>query len=106
MTGLDAVYPGYGFAGHKGYGTPEHQQAIRELGPCAIHRRSFDYIRELCGLYSPLFYALKKDGAAIERRPELSAWEKSLQSARPQLSEMENKKLQQMARRLWKRVSG
>ncbi len=41
MTELDSVYPGYGFADHKGYGTREHRDAIRRLGPCAIHRRSF-----------------------------------------------------------------
>src|SRR3989442_12468803 len=38
MTELDAKYPGYGFANHKGYATPEHQRAIRELGPCPLHR--------------------------------------------------------------------
>ena len=34
-------FPGYGFAEHKGYGTPQHLAAIANLGPCAIHRRSF-----------------------------------------------------------------
>ena len=34
-------FPGYGFAEHKGYGTPAHLAAIAKLGPCAIHRRSF-----------------------------------------------------------------
>ena len=34
-------FPGYGFAEHKGYGTPQHLAAIAKLGPCAIHRRSF-----------------------------------------------------------------
>jgi len=38
---LDSVYPGYGFAKHYGYATPEHLAALRELGPCAQHRRSF-----------------------------------------------------------------
>lgn len=38
---LDQRYPGYGFAQHKGYGTPQHLDALRRLGPCAIHRRSF-----------------------------------------------------------------
>lgn len=38
---LDEQYPGYGFARHKGYGTAEHIQAIRALGPSPIHRRSF-----------------------------------------------------------------
>lgn len=41
MTAYDEIYPGYGFAKHKGYGTKEHMDAIRELGPCPIHRRSF-----------------------------------------------------------------
>src|SRR3989440_4142440 len=45
MTDLEAKYPGYGFANHKGYATPEHQRAIRELGPSPIHRLSFYYIR-------------------------------------------------------------
>jgi ribonuclease HII len=41
MCRLDAAHPGYGFAQHKGYFTPEHQLALRRLGPCAIHRRLF-----------------------------------------------------------------
>jgi len=41
MRQFDQLYPGYGFAGHKGYGTPQHLAAISERGPCAIHRRSF-----------------------------------------------------------------
>lgn len=41
MTLLDRRYPGYGFAQHKGYCTPEHLAALKEHGPCEIHRRSF-----------------------------------------------------------------
>lgn len=41
MVALDEVYPGYGFAAHKGYGTPAHRAALSRLGPCAIHRRSY-----------------------------------------------------------------
>lgn len=41
MVELDTKYPGYGFAQHKGYGTAAHIKAIKELGPCEIHRRSF-----------------------------------------------------------------
>ncbi len=41
MAEYDAEYPGYGFAAHKGYPTAEHRDAIRRLGPCSIHRRSF-----------------------------------------------------------------
>ena len=41
MCDLDALYPGYGFADHMGYGTAAHCEAIRRLGPCPIHRRTF-----------------------------------------------------------------
>ncbi|MET0229524.1 MAG: ribonuclease HII [Rhodanobacteraceae bacterium] len=41
MCELDGVHPGYGFSRHKGYSTPEHFEALKRLGPCAIHRRSF-----------------------------------------------------------------
>ncbi|HOS74152.1 MAG TPA: ribonuclease HII [Candidatus Paceibacterota bacterium] len=41
MREWDRRYPGYGFAEHKGYGTPQHLAAIQILGPCPIHRRSF-----------------------------------------------------------------
>jgi ribonuclease HII len=41
MCGYDALYPGYGFARHKGYSTPEHLEALERLGPCPIHRRTF-----------------------------------------------------------------
>ena len=41
MEKMEEVYPGYGFAKHKGYGTKEHRQAIVEKGPCPIHRESF-----------------------------------------------------------------
>jgi ribonuclease HII len=41
LVELDRVYPQYGFAQHKGYGTPEHLAALERFGPCALHRRSF-----------------------------------------------------------------
>jgi ribonuclease HII len=42
---LDELYPQYGLASHKGYATPEHRKALREHGPCALHRRSFAPVR-------------------------------------------------------------
>ena len=47
MRELDRLYPGYGIAGHKGYPTPEHLEALQRLGPVAIHRRSFAPVRRL-----------------------------------------------------------
>ena len=47
MVLLDEHHPGYGFAIHKGYPSPAHLTALRELGPCAVHRRSFGPVRDL-----------------------------------------------------------
>ncbi|HEY9069116.1 MAG TPA: ribonuclease HII [Candidatus Ozemobacteraceae bacterium] len=47
MEELDGRFPGYGFAKHMGYGTPQHQEALQRLGPCPIHRRSFKPIKAL-----------------------------------------------------------
>ncbi len=47
MVELDETYPGYGFAGHKGYNAPIHAAALQALGPCPAHRRSWAPIRAL-----------------------------------------------------------
>ena len=46
MNEWDLVYSGYGLAQHKGYGTPEHLEALRRLGPTPLHRNSFAPVRE------------------------------------------------------------
>jgi ribonuclease HII len=53
MRAWDVQYPGYGFFRHKGYGTRLHQDAIKRLGRCEIHRNSFS-IPEKVGHYSPV----------------------------------------------------
>ncbi|WP_296174415.1 ribonuclease HII [uncultured Brevundimonas sp.] len=47
MIEMDVTYPGYGFASHKGYNAPIHQQALNTLGPCPEHRRSWAPIKAL-----------------------------------------------------------
>jgi ribonuclease HII len=47
MTLMDERYPGYGFANHKGYPTPEHLAALQVFGPCEIHRRTFEPVQVL-----------------------------------------------------------
>ena len=49
MEEADLRYPGYSFARHKGYPTPQHLAQLRELGPCPIHRRSFGPVRDAAG---------------------------------------------------------
>ena len=50
MLEMDTMYSGYGFASHKGYPTPEHCRALKDLGALPIHRRSFARVREVLGL--------------------------------------------------------
>ena len=47
MDECDKIYPEYGFAQHKGYGTAQHIEALKKYGPCPIHRRSFEPVRSL-----------------------------------------------------------
>ncbi|WP_269514696.1 ribonuclease HII [Brevundimonas subvibrioides] len=47
MVEMDGLYPGYGFAGHKGYNAPVHSQALQAMGPSPIHRRTWAPIRAL-----------------------------------------------------------
>ncbi|HEY0178577.1 MAG TPA: ribonuclease HII [Dokdonella sp.] len=55
MRELDALHPGYGFARHKGYSTPEHLRALQELGPCPLHRRGFAPVQRVSAPELPLF---------------------------------------------------
>lgn len=47
MIEMDAIYPGYGFAAHKGYHAPIHVEALKRLGPSPIHRKGWSPIRDL-----------------------------------------------------------
>jgi ribonuclease HII len=104
MEKLETMYPGYGFAQHKGYGTPEHQNAIRGLGPCPVHRMSFPFIRELCGEFAELFYALKQQLAEVQSAPALRSFETRLKDCWTELGEKEQRKIRIMVARRWKTI--
>lgn len=52
MAAMDKLYPGYGFAQHKGYGTAAHIQALLQYGPCPAHRRTFRPVRDAAEIKS------------------------------------------------------
>jgi len=54
LVELDGQYPGYQFARNKGYGTEAHRKAIKRLGPCAQHRRTFSPVRDFYSLFPPI----------------------------------------------------
>ena len=49
MCRLDQAFPEYGFARHKGYGTAEHRDCLRRIGPCPQHRLSFRPLSDMAG---------------------------------------------------------
>jgi ribonuclease HII len=54
MDQQELLYPGYSFFSNKGYYTPEHADALRRLGPCDLHRRSFSPVREMVHAFASL----------------------------------------------------
>ena len=54
MIAMEREHPGYGFARHKGYGTPEHKEALERLGVSPVHRRSFKPVQLALGLSGSL----------------------------------------------------
>jgi ribonuclease HII len=105
MESLDREYPGYGFATHKGYGTPEHRAALQRLGPSTLHRMSFPVISELRGEYSPLFYALRVQLFGADTRPALDEFEAAVRARVRELAEQEYRKLRVLILRRWKRLA-
>jgi ribonuclease HII len=53
MVAYDQRFPEYGFAGHKGYGTQQHRDAVAKYGPCVCHRRTFAGVKEHCEVARP-----------------------------------------------------
>jgi ribonuclease HII len=53
MEEFDQIYPGYGFAQHKGYGTGRHISCLRKLGPSPIHRLYFAPVRNIIASQNP-----------------------------------------------------
>src|SRR5947207_8256903 len=104
MEVLDREYPGYGFAAHKGYSTPEHRQALQKLGPSAVQRQSVPVMHELQGEYSALFYVLKTQLDAARTRGALDELETALRVQAAELAEQECKKLRLLVARRWKVV--
>jgi ribonuclease HII len=72
MSELDVAHPGYGFARHKGYPTAEHFDALRRLGACPVHRRSFQPVREALGLAPVQVELFAPPGGAGSATPEES----------------------------------
>jgi ribonuclease HII len=99
MADWDSRYPEYGFGRHKGYCTPAHQAAIRRHGPCALHRLSYPFLRELRGHCAPQFYAIKERLVRARRVEAVEAADRAVERAGAALSESERRKLKALIAR-------
>jgi ribonuclease HII len=104
MLEYDADYPGYGFARHKGYGTPEHIAALTRLGPCEIHRRSFQLVLEAGGGYSEAFLRFRRALLDARSLDELAAVGGEIAAHRDELPPHELSRLRGLYRRSHVRV--
>ncbi len=105
MVEMDGVYPGYGFARHKGYGTEDHISALTRMGPCPIHRMSFHIVEESSGGPSDLYRKLR--GALMEA-PDADALElaaKAVAMRKAELAPHELGKLRKLYKRCYVRLA-
>jgi hypothetical protein len=105
MVDMDAVYPGYGFARHKGYGTEDHISALTRLGPCPIHRMSFHVVEESSSGPSELFRRLC---SALMDAPDIATLElaaKGVAMRKEDLAPYELGKLRKLYKRCYIRLA-
>jgi ribonuclease HII len=82
MKQYGLLYPGYGFEQHKGYGVPAHAEALRRLGPCPIHRRSFEPIKSMVGWSRPPALQPTKARLPLQPKPAQLVEEQQLAEGR------------------------
>lgn len=97
MDAMDRRHPGYGFAGHKGYPTPAHLEALRALGPCEEHRRSFAPVQEALGTWSLAYRMLVDALSRVQTRGELTRWRRTARAASADLTALERRRLRDAA---------
>ncbi len=104
LVELDRRYPDYGFARHKGYGTPEHLAALTRLGPCEIHRRSFHVVLESAGGPSELYRRLRARLMEAATADELERVARDVALVRQELDPYELSKLRGLYKRCYVRA--
>lgn len=102
---MDARYPGYGFAKHKGYGTPEHISALMRLGPCEIHRRSFRVVLDAAGGMSELYTCFRAALMSAEDPERLDRVAREIAVEKERLVPYELAKLRSLYKRCYVRLA-
>ncbi len=101
----DDTYPGYGFARHKGYGTPEHISALMRLGPCEIHRRSFRIVLDAAGGMSELYAGFRAAFLAAPDVERLDRIAREIAAEKERFAPYELSKLRGLYKRCYVRLA-
>jgi ribonuclease HII len=104
LVEYDARFPGYGFAQHKGYGTPEHIAALTRLGPCEIHRQSFRIVHEAGGGFSERYRRHRDTLLSADGPDALERASKAIAGDRDELDPFELSKLRKLYKRCYVRI--
>lgn len=104
LVEYDGRYPGYGFARHKGYGTPQHIAALTRLGPCDIHRRSFRIVHEARGGFSRRFREFRDALMEAGDSRALDGVAEEIARAKSELEPFELSKLRGLYKRCYVRL--
>jgi len=104
MIEMDARYPGYGFARHKGYGTPQHREALRRLGPCPIHRRSFTGVEAEAAMRSPAYRHMVRAISLSSTPEELREVGNAIGEQVSEITPQERERLRKLYRRQRERL--
>lgn len=97
-------YPEYGFAQHKGYGTPEHLAALTRLGPCEIHRRSFRTVLDADGGFSENYLTFRSELLDAGTAKDLEAIALRIAREKEELASFELTKLRSLYKRCYVRA--
>ena len=105
MVAYDKEYPGYGFVRHKGYGTADHIAALKEHGPCPIHRRSFRIVGDLSAHWSEDFLTFREGLEQAESPEALRSMARAIARVKNQLTEAELQELRKIYRKRQEEVA-
>lgn len=93
MRRYSKVYPEYEFAQHKGYATASHVGVLKRIGPCEIHRISYEFVRGVCGKFSQNYFKFYRKIIKAKCEKEIDLLNEDLTQLKKRVSQIELKRL-------------
>lgn len=93
MKRYSKIYPEYQFAQHKGYATTHHVEILKKIGPCEIHRISYEFVRGICGEFSQNYFKFYRKIIKAKCEKEIDLLNEDLTQLKKRVSQIEWKRL-------------